>query len=970
MTYIRGPDIKKFFKALLKPFVSGELPYETRMIIYVCCLGAFSIAAGMLTHAIFDRGRTGVQLLIVNITPILLTVFYIAFIILFQNKVHLRETRQIREANEELRRSEELLILVNNAASLLLTTEPEKFDDALTECMGKLALCLNINNVYIWQAVEMDGIPVYKRLYYWLRPHREKNDAVIGDLGVTWLQREEAWDRILYERKSISAPIGAFNSEAARRFSEAGIKSIMAFPVFLHDKYWGVVSYSNHVEGKTCTPKEESILQSGSLLLAHAVERNESLLLMQERLTQQQLMSDISKSFNTRAPVDGLIKSALEKTGRFMGATRVYIDLLDRNTDVGGQGYLWADGRAHAPHLSLYDINSFILDLFPYLRGGNQEPQSVFCGNTLKYRDGKYRIYYERKGVKSFVSAPVYIEGAAWGVLFIEDAQKFRHWSDSDAQLVGMLTSAVSNAVAFDAIDRERSESFSNAIAASRAKGDYLSHMSHEIRTPMNVIIGMTAIGISARTLEKKDDAFGKIKDASNHLLGIINNILDMSKIEAEKFELSYIEFNYEKMLQNLISVISFRADEKRLKICVNTGVDAAGSYVGDDQRLSQVISNLLSNAIKFTPEGGVININTRLISEQDGVCRLQIEVADTGIGISDELKERLFLSYEQAGADTARKFGGTGLGLTISKRIVEMMGGNITVVSEPDKGAIFTFTVNLRRSGESAGAAGAEGAAEGSTAAAGGTAAKGAVETIGGIAAKGAADTENVAEVTGGTAAKSAADAEGAVEGATADAASADKRGDYGGLTGEQAYQGDRGDRYSRNDPGGPGEPGGQYDRGDRDNSYDADGQDDFYQDYGDETAYDDFSGYVVLLAEDVEINREIVITLLEPTRVKIECAEDGARAVEMFEAAPLKYDLIFMDLQMPEMDGYEATRRIRAVDHPRAPVIPIVAMTANVFREDIERCFEAGMDGHIGKPIVIAEVLSELKKHLLRAE
>ncbi|MCL2707881.1 MAG: ATP-binding protein, partial [Defluviitaleaceae bacterium] len=237
-----------------------------------------------------------------------------------------------------------------------------------------------------------------------------------------------------------------------------------------------------------------------------------------------------------------------------------------------------------------------------------------------------------------------------------------------------------------------------DAEAANKSKSSFLSTMSHEIRTPMNAIIGMTSIGKLAKDNAKKDYSFDKIENASKHLLGIINDILDMSKIEANKFELSYVSFDFEDMLQKIADVINLRVDERRQKFYVIIGKGMPEAFVGDDQRLSQVIANLLTNANKFTPDGGSIHLEAQLLSEQNGICEIMVSVADTGIGITEEQKDRLFQSFEQAEAGTSRRFGGTGLGLSISKRIVELMDGRIWVESEPGKGSKFIFTVKLKR--------------------------------------------------------------------------------------------------------------------------------------------------------------------------------------------------------------------------------------------------------------------------------
>ncbi|MDR3294742.1 MAG: response regulator [Clostridiales Family XIII bacterium] len=390
-------------------------------------------------------------------------------------------------------------------------------------------------------------------------------------------------------------------------------------------------------------------------------------------------------------------------------------------------------------------------------------------------------------------------------------------------------------------------EAAEKAFANARAKSTFLASMSHEIRTPMNAIIGMASIGKSAAGIERKDYSFGKIQDASTHLLGVINDVLDLSKIESGKLELSPAEFVFAQMIERARNVIDHRIAEENQTLTTHIDENIPERLVCDDQRLAQVIVNLLSNAVKFTPKEGKITLSAKLEQEAEGICTLQISVADTGIGISREQQKRIFNSFEQAEASTTRKYGGTGLGLSISKNIVEQMGGHIRVDSEEGKGSAFIFTIQ---------------------------------------AARGAAGGEN--DTSGEASAGQAA---------------------------------------------------------------------------GQST---DFTGRRILLAEDIEINREIIQAMLETSGIGIDCAANGAEAVRLFSRAPGRYDMIFMDVQIPEMDGLEATGKIRALDMPEAKTVPIVAMTANVFREDIERCLAAGMDDHVGKPIDQDTVLAKLRQHL----
>jgi CheY-like chemotaxis protein/two-component sensor histidine kinase len=379
---------------------------------------------------------------------------------------------------------------------------------------------------------------------------------------------------------------------------------------------------------------------------------------------------------------------------------------------------------------------------------------------------------------------------------------------------------------------------------SSRAKTAFLSSMSHEMRTPLNAIIGMTSIGKSAPNLERKDYALGKIADASTQLLGIVNDVLDLAKIEADKMELSPVKFDLDLLIQRVVNVIGFRVEEKELNFFVSIDKTIPRKLIGDDNHLAQIVLNLLSNAVKFTPENGSVRLEACLASEEDGLCTLQFTVSDSGIGISREQQGLLFNAFQQANPSISRKFGGTGLGLVISKRLVEMMSGGIRIESELGKGAVFIFTVKLKK------------------------------------------DMEELKE---------------------APLPGADK------------------ELEARNT----------------------------------------FPGYRILLAEDVEINREIVFSLLEPMELEIDAAENGKEALRLYSENPERYDMIFMDLQMPEMDGLEAARRIRAIEKGGRRV-PVIAMTANVFKEDVEKCWEAGMDDHMGKPLDLNTLLEKLRKYL----
>lgn len=392
------------------------------------------------------------------------------------------------------------------------------------------------------------------------------------------------------------------------------------------------------------------------------------------------------------------------------------------------------------------------------------------------------------------------------------------------------------------------------AEVANREKSDFLSRMSHDIRTPMNAIMGMTDIASAhIDTPEKVQDCLRKISLSSQHLLGLINDVLDMSKIESGKVELRHESFNFRAFLQDFENLYGEQAKSKGISYETILASDLEVQIIGDSLRLNQVLSNLLSNALKFTPAKGMIKLRVSKTGEDQENVYLRFEVIDTGCGIAEENYDKIFESFEQENVDVTYKYGGTGLGLSIVKRFTGLMGGGIHVTSVQGSGS--TFTVDL---------------------------------PFGKIKESG--KPTRFSDING------------------------------------------------RNDLA----------------------KDCYAVDY-------DFKGKRILLVEDNELNREIAEELIGVTGASVESAEDGVQAVEMFkESAEGYYDLILMDVQMPHMDGYEATRCIRALGRSDAQKVPIFAMTANAFAEDVQKSREAGMNAHISKPLDIRAVYKQMNRYL----
>ena len=382
------------------------------------------------------------------------------------------------------------------------------------------------------------------------------------------------------------------------------------------------------------------------------------------------------------------------------------------------------------------------------------------------------------------------------------------------------------------------------ALAAEKAKGQFLTNISHEMRTPLNAIIGMVQISEKSGAVKDYEKAVKQIAVSSKHLLGLVDNLLDLARIDENKLQLVAEPFDLQELIDAVLTSIKPISAAKKQRLNVSFHKIRQFSFIGDRLRLSQVLLNLLSNAVKFTPEEKPIFMDITEKSRDAQKVLLNFSVKDSGIGVSFEFQKRIFFPFERSDESVSMKAVGTGLGLVISQRIVELMGGRIELESAPQQGARFYFDVWLLPDKQK---------------------------------------DDN-----------------------------AEQKLSSSGIKDEKV----------------------------------------------------DFSGKRILIVDDLEINNEIILNMLEDSNATLETALNGRQALEMISNSPEgHYDLILMDVLMPIMDGHLATAEIRKLDRHDVKDLPIIAMTANAFKEDIMKCLEAGMDAHIAKPVDYKILLSKIK-------
>ncbi len=477
----------------------------------------------------------------------------------------------------------------------------------------------------------------------------------------------------------------------------------------------------------------------------------------------------------------------------------------------------------------LTDINMPVMDGLTLLKKIGEKKIPCKCVVVSAYGDLQNIREAMNSGAFDFITKPIDFKDLEKTIeKSLADLYVFRGGEKAKEELVKTLREKEVSEI--QRIKAEQSEKF---------KQQFLANMSHEIRTPMNAVIGLTNLLLKNEPREDQLRYLNAIQQSADNLLVIINDILDLSKIEAGKMQFERIAFRPSEVVGLVFNILQFKAEEKRISLITEVAPDVPATLIGDPTRLTQILINLAGNAIKFTEKGTVtIHLSTNLRGSNEESCMLSFQVIDTGIGIAADKLQTIFESFSQASDDTNRKYGGTGLGLTISKQLIELQSGTISVSSRLGSGTEFAFEIPYDRN-----------------------------------TGAGAAIQED------------------------------------------------------------------------------------------DDAIAINLDGLKILLAEDNEFNQMVAIDTLQDliAGVEIEVASNGLLALEAVQKK--KYDLVLMDIQMPEMDGYEATKRIRQLPAPLNS-IKIMAMTANATAEEINKCFQSGVNEYLSKPFRPDELLKKVKK------
>ncbi|WP_052090839.1 PAS domain S-box protein [Desulfosporosinus sp. HMP52] len=554
------------------------------------------------------------------------------------------------------------------------------------------------------------------------------------------------------------------------------------------------------------------------------------------------------------------VENSFELLGTATRADRIY--LFQNSTDVDGNRYAnqkveWNSGTSEAqitnPDLQGIPFPEIYSFIEPLING------EAYFGIVKELKDDRTREILGSQNILSIAVIPVFVRSYFWGFVGFDDCTNERKWSEAEFSVLRAFANSLEKAIERSLINEELEESKKAAETASILKGQFLANMSHEIRTPMNGIVGFVEL-LSRTNLTNEQRGFlGQIKSASNALLLLINDILDYSKIEADKLELENILFDMHALVNDSINLFVPKANHKGIRINLFIAQSVPKWLSGDPNRLRQVLNNILGNAFKFT-EKGEVDLKLILREEREKSVKIQLEISDTGIGISKEVLPRLFTVFSQADTSTTRKYGGTGLGLAISHQIIKLMHGQISVNSVLGKGSTFLIELELDKPYSNTNL-----------------------------------NQENIQILSRDL--------------LTTDyGAQQELNGEFSNVRKEEKLLTSKSIKNKK---------------------------------------------LTILLVEDTLANQKLAIVMLGQLGYTTELAENGQKAVEMCKTT--KYDIILMDCQMPVMDGYVASSRIKNEGLNTDTVI--IAMTAHAMEGDRDKCLRAGMDDYICKPIIMKD-------------
>jgi len=747
-----------------------------------------------------------------------------------------RDVTDIRATESAVRVYSDLQDILISLSSKFINVELEKIEEVINNALKELATFVSADRSYIFDYDWENG--VCNNTWEWcaegITPQIDELQNVPTDILPWWVNAHKKGETLNIP-DVLSLPVG----DGVREILEPQeIKSLITLPMMDNDQCIGFVGFDSVATHHNYTDKEKSLLQVFAQMIVNIRNRKSSQEMIDFQVRSQQLITGISSDFVSADSnnIDQKIEEMLKEAGEFFQVDRSYVFLLEDDNKIMVNTHEWC---AEGVEPQKNRLSNLQLDKLPWWKDSLLKKNTIYFPDINKMPDAASAEKNELKqqDIQSLLCVPFSKGDCVIGFLGFDAVKEKKNWTEHQIGFLKVLANILSDAYTKVNVEKELIKSKELAEAANRAKSEFLASISHEIRTPMTAILGFSEVMLNTTDDEKQKNYLKIILESGRTLLSLINDILDLSKIEAGRMEISPEPADLRIILRELKHLFQHRAKEKNIEIFLEVDERLPQTIVIDEVRLRQVMLNLVGNAIKFTNEG-YIKIKIDLLGDKNGIIDFEIGVIDTGIGIPESDYELIFEAFSQQSGQDSKQYGGTGLGLAISKRLLELMHGKIRLESSPGKGSSFIITFNNVKY------------------------------------------SDQIIELEG-------------------------------------SYLWDENNLI--------------------------------------------FKGSKVLIIDDVPHNRNLVLAFLDKHDLRLFEAESGEMGIEF--AKVYLPDLIFMDIRMPGISGYEATRQLRHISSTKN--IPIIALTASTMRSEQEKLSEL-FDGYLRKPVQKKSLINELVKFL----
>jgi signal transduction histidine kinase/CheY-like chemotaxis protein/HPt (histidine-containing phosphotransfer) domain-containing protein len=613
---------------------------------------------------------------------------------LLYSVAHLCANAAIRE---EMQRENDLTIkmleTINKAAIVLISQNEDSYENRMTAGIGLICDIVGLDRLSVWRNFRKpDGLHT-SQIYRWDRQSGGTTKPTPGLEDVTYASLVPRWEKLLANDEVPNGPVRLMPE--AKVLKSFGCVSALVVPLFIENCFWGFALLEDRYKERYFEENEVKIMRSAAFLCANVVIRAEMERSISFSLEQQTRITEISRSFISYGDSSYLINEALNKLGRHLGVSRIFIIYVDyENCDTHAAFQWYADENVPILQGSSLNIFDITMSIFPKKQPEGATP-IVSCADINTTPEERFHMFKARN-VTSLMGMPLYIEGNLWGVISAEHCFSPHEWSEDEISFFTTVASTIASAIMCSIYDTKLKETLNKVTNLSKAKDEFLSKISHEIRTPMSAILGITEIQLQDRSLSAgAREGLSVIHNSGDSLLRIINDLLDLSKIEAKKLEIVPDKYEIASLISDSTQLNMMRIESKPIEFKLSIDEDIPTELIGDELRIKQILNNILSNSFKYTDSGEVsLSVSIKKSETENSEITLTFKISDTGQGMTEEQSGKIFDEYFRFNLNANHAIEGTGLGMAITRNLVSLMDGEIFVESEPGKGS--TFTVSL----------------------------------------------------------------------------------------------------------------------------------------------------------------------------------------------------------------------------------------------------------------------------------